>query len=427
MEIKASKLKELMELVKPAIARRPTAKSVTCLSLGNGKAVATDLETMIIANVPEAEAPMLLPYSQIAEMLKYVPGHETLKIEQKGKAVSLSWNEGSASYPTEDFADFPVLPAMTARAEELVDGDTLIAAVKSVLPYTAGDDTRPTLSGVTLMLGSPTSVAAGDGFRMAYQAMGILFPLEEKVIVPARSVAILEHVFMKTPRTPPVTSDSLIKVVIARRQLRLSLIEPNKLRLDFGTSASVVINLIQGQPPAWVSLIPKGEPILQRQLFAPQLEAAVKRVGAITRKGKDGHEAVRLQFLTNGKLEISACVEDQEISSSIDPVTTMGEVTKIAFNIRYLLDVLNGKTGIITFSRYTDTGPAVFEYQKLPKVLIMPMQVSWPDDTTPPASAEPKAETADQPSDNKTTDESEASTEEETSEAETIEEKPVTE
>jgi len=149
--------------------------------------------------------------------------------------------------------------------------------------------------------------------------------------------------FAKTPRTPPVTSDSLIKIVTARRQLRLSLIEPNKLRLDFGTSASVVINLIQGQPPAWVSLIPKGEPVLQSQLFAPQLEAAVKRVGAITRKGKDGHEAVRLQFLTNGKLEISACVEEQEISSSIDPVTTMGEVTKIAFNIRYLLVVLNGK------------------------------------------------------------------------------------
>jgi len=88
---------------------------------------------------------------------------------------------------------------MTARAEELVDGDTLIAAVKSVLPYAAGDDTRPTLSGVTLMLGSPTSVAAGDGFRMAYQAMGILFPLEEKIIVPARSVAILEHVFCEDP------------------------------------------------------------------------------------------------------------------------------------------------------------------------------------------------------------------------------------
>jgi hypothetical protein len=92
--------------------------------------------------------------------------------------------------------------------------------------------------------------------------------------------------------------------------------------------------------------------------------------------------------------------------------------SKIAFNIRYLLDVLNGKTGIITFSRYTDTGPAVFEYQKLPKVLIMPMQVSWPGDTPPPASAEPTDET----SNTETTEEPESSGEEETSETETIEE-----
>ena len=65
MEIKASKLKEVMELVKPAIAKRPTVKSVTCLSLGNGKAAATDLETMIIANVPEAESRCCSPIPRL--------------------------------------------------------------------------------------------------------------------------------------------------------------------------------------------------------------------------------------------------------------------------------------------------------------------------------------------------------------------------
>ena len=65
-----------------------------------------------------------------------------------------------------------------------------------------------------------------------------------------------------------------------------------------------------------------------------------------------------------------------------------------------------------------DTSPAVFEYQKLPKVLIMPMQVSWPGDTPPPASAEPTDET----SNTETTEEPESSGEEETSETETIEE-----
>ena len=240
-------------------------------------------------------------------------------------------------------------------------------------------------------------------------------------------MAILDHVFTKTPRTPPITSDSLIKVVTAKRQLRLSLIEPNKLRLDFGTSASVVINLIAGQPPAWVSLIPKGEPILQSQIFAPQLEAAVKRVGAITRKGKDGREAVRMQFLTNGKLEISASIEDQEISSSIDPVTTMGEVTKIAFNIRYLLDVLNGKTGIITFSRYTDTGPAVFEYQKLPKVLDHADVGKLARRYAAPGAEEPKAETTNETSDTGPLKQLNPPVEEETDEQQTGKEEPLTE
>jgi len=98
LEIKVSKLKEVMDLMKPVVPKKPTVKSVACLSLGNGKAVATDLETMVIANLPEAKEPMLLPYSAIAEMLKYVPGDDTLKIEQNGKIVYLSWNGGNILY-----------------------------------------------------------------------------------------------------------------------------------------------------------------------------------------------------------------------------------------------------------------------------------------------------------------------------------------
>ena len=154
MEIKVNKLKEVMELVKPVVPKKPTVKSIACLCMGSGKAIATDLETMVIANLPEATEPMLLPYSSIAEMLKYVPGSEVLKVELKGKIVFLSWSNGSASYPTEDFTDFPILPELTARAEALIDGDILIPTMVAALPYTAEDDTRPVLSGITVVLGS---------------------------------------------------------------------------------------------------------------------------------------------------------------------------------------------------------------------------------------------------------------------------------
>ena len=431
MEIKVTKLNEVMKLVKPAIAKKATVKSVACLCLGNGKAVATDLETMIIANLPEGKEPMLLPYSAIAEMLKYIPGNETLQIELKGKIVYLSWRGGSASYPTEDFMDFPIMPEMAARADGLVDGDVLIAAMMAALPYAATDTARPVLSGVTLVLGTPIEVAAGGGFRMSHQALGLSFPLEEKVIIPAQSVAILDHVFRNTPRTPPATADSLIKVVTAKRQLRMSIIGDNKMRLDFGTTASVVVNLILGKPPEWLALIPKGEPILQSQIFAPQLQAAVKRVRDIAR---DGSGIVRMEF-ADGKLKVSARGGGQEISCTLDTVHTQGEPGRTGLNQSYLLGYLNGKQGIITFSKYTDTGPVVFEYQKFPRVLIMPMSVQW-DDEKPSEKAEPPAEVTAEATietsepealDESTTgEETEASIEEETTKPETVKEPTAT-
>jgi DNA polymerase III sliding clamp (beta) subunit (PCNA family) len=420
LDIKVTKLQEVLELLKPAVPKKSALKAVSYVHLGDGKAVATDLETMIIVNLPEAKDQMLLPFSAISAMLKYVSGNLKINIEQKGKAISLSWNGGSANYPTEDVADFPILPEIKARAEGLIDGDALIAAMNAALPYVAvpvkNASGRPTLEGITLVLGTPMEVAAGDGFRMSHQALGLSFPLEEKVIVPAHSVAILEHVFKKTPRTPPNTADSLIKVVTAKRQLRMALIDENKMRLDFGTSASVVLHLIAGKPPEWLALVPKGEPILQSQIFALQMEAAVKRVKDVAKAGSD---IVRMEF-ADGKLKISAKHDGQEISSTIDTMLTHGEPGRLGINQNYLLDYLNGKQGIITFSKYTDYGPVVFEYQKSPRVLIMPMQVQWGDEPAPPEkpaeTVEPQAEATE--SDTEET-ESESSTEEEATEPET--------
>jgi DNA polymerase III sliding clamp (beta) subunit (PCNA family) len=293
----------------------------------------------------------------------------------------------------------------------------------AALLYVGADATRPVLSGITLVLGAPIEVAAGDGFRMSHQVLGLSFPLEEKVIIPARGVSIIEHVFTKTPRTPPSTAESMIKIVTAKRQLRLSLIGDNKLRMDFGTAASVIINLISGKPPEWLSLIPQGEPVLRSQIFAPQLEAAAKRVRDIA---KNGTGAVRLEFV-DGQVKVSAKASDQEISSTIDTIYTHGEPGRTALDQKYLLDYLNGKQGIIIFSKYTDVGPVVFEYQKSPRVLIMPMAVQWGDETPPAEKTEPPEEATDETSDAEPDEESESSVEEETAEQETGEEEPVTE
>ena len=139
---------------------------------------------------------------------------------------------------------------------------------------------------------------------------------------------------------------------------------------------------------------------------------------------KEGTDAVRLEF-ADGKLKVSAKGGDQEISSTIDTIHTQGEATRIAINQKYVLGYLSGKQGIITFSKYTESGPAVFEDQQSPRMIVMPMVVAWGDE---PAAAkeEPEAEAADEVSDTEAAEESESSGEEETAEPET-EEEPVTE
>ena len=415
MEIQVNKLRELMELLKPAVPKKSAIPSTAYIRLGEGKATATDLETMIIADLPEAEEPMLLPFASIAEMLKYVPGNEMIRIEAQNKKVSLAWSGGTASYPTEAVQDFPVLPEVPTRAEETIDGDTLIAALLAALPYGATEESRPVLCGVTLVLGSPIEVAAGDGYRMSHQVLGLSFPLDEKIILPAHAVRILGHVFSKTPRTPPSSADSLIPIITAKRQLHMALAGENKVRLDLGRTASVVINLVQGSPPDFLKLIPKGEPILQSQVFAPQLEAAVKRVRAIA---KDGKNIVRLVF-ADGNLTVSATGEDQEISATIDTLNTQGEPGRTALDYTYLLDYLSGKQGIVTVSQYDKTGPVAFQYQNSPRVIIMPMFVEWDDEKpTVAEEAEPEPETIEENPEVEPEEKLEPSLEEEAVEAE---------
>ena len=89
MEIRVNKLQEVIDLVKPAVPKKPTVEVAFRLCSGEGKVIATNLETMVIANLPEVKEPMLLPYFPIAEMLRYIPSNNTLKIELKGKTIFL--------------------------------------------------------------------------------------------------------------------------------------------------------------------------------------------------------------------------------------------------------------------------------------------------------------------------------------------------
>jgi len=121
----------------------------------------------------------------------------------------------------------------------------------------------------------------------------------------------------------------------------------------------------------------------------------------------------------DGNLTVSARGEDQEISATMDTLNTQGEPGRTALNLKYLLEYLSGKQGIVIVSQYDKMGPLVFQYQNSPRVLIMPMFVEWGDEKpTAAEKVEPEPETIEENPEVKPEEELESSLEEEATEAE---------
>ncbi len=370
MEVQVRRLRETMALLQPIVPKKPAIKALSNILLKDGQVIATNLETAAMVALPEVDGQCLLPFYSVLDLVKYIPGNDMLTIERSGRELNLSWPEGKASYEAENTSEYPLWSEPELKVEENVDGDTLIPVLLSMIGYCATETDRAVLTGVSVFLGDSIEIASGDGFRMAHQALPIAIPPGDDlntVIIPVNSIRVLNHLWTKGPRTTQDV-DSLVELVSSRGKLQLGFGD-NGLMARFG-SIRMVSRLISGTPPNFVQLIPPKPP-LEVQLYAPDLERAARRVRKVA---KDGKGIVRLVW-EDGSMKVSAKAEGEgEVQATI-PVVIQGEPGKVGLDIKYLLEYLKGKTGLVTMGITSETSPIVFHYRASPLVLIMPMMI----------------------------------------------------
>jgi DNA polymerase-3 subunit beta len=368
MEIRADKMREAMNLLHPVVPKKPTLAVLKSIRLGNGKAMASNLEVTVIVNLSGADTDCLLPFRQVQELLKYVPGENMLTIAPENHHVKIAWDGGSASYQSADADDYPPVPEIQAKVGGTLDGDLLVKTLKEVIYYCATDDKRPVLRGILLSLGDSVVVTAADGFRLAYQALPISFPAQEKIILPLETVEILEHLWHKSPPPLPDTDDSLISKIVGKRQIEASL-GKGFFVTHFG-KVNLFTKLIEGTYPDVNQLIPTDPP-LKVQVFADELNRALHRIKNIS---KNGSGAARLSW-DDTTMTVSAHDSDNaNVETKID-VRAEGGPGKTAVQISYLLDYLKGKESTVIISTTNESSPVLLRYDRTPVVVIMPMQV----------------------------------------------------
>ena len=340
------------------------------------KLSATNLEiamTTWIGAMVEEEGTITVPARLLTEFVNSLPSERIdIELEQGSGVLKLSCGQNKANIHGADPSEFPPIPTVEDGIAASVDPAVLRAAINRVAFAAATEESRPVLTGVELKLGGEKfSLAAADGFRLAVQHGALNAPVdtEMKVIVPARTLNEIGRLL--SDQEEPVE----IVMSPAKGQVLF--------RVTGSQTIETVSQLLQGSFPNYEQLIPQSYET-RAILDLPALLRAARTVAIFAR---DGSNIIRLHVVpgengdSQGKVIISA--KSEEVGDNEDEVvadTIEGGEGKIAFNSRYLLDVLQVlERGKVALETTTSSSPGVFKPTDSEEYIhvVMPMFVQW--------------------------------------------------
>ena len=369
-----------LAIVGRAVANRATLPITQNVLLSTDQSMlklsATNLEiamTTWVGGKVEEEGAITVPSRLLGELVSSLP-REPIELElQPGTGVlRLTCARSEANIHGADASEFPPIPTVEEGVAAQIDPQVLKSAIARVAFAAATEESRPVLTGVEVKLeGEQFSMAAADGFRLAVQHGPLVQAVdsETKVIVPARTLNELSRLL--GDQEEPVE----IMLTPAKGQVLF--------RMKGNETVETVSQLLQGSFPNYEQLIPQGYQTRAVFDLEPLLRAA--RTAAIF--ARDGSNIIRLQVQparegeTAGKLIISARSEEVgDNQDEVDADEIEGDEGKIAFNSRYLLDVLSVlERGKITLETTASSSPGVFKPTGSDDYIhvVMPMFVQW--------------------------------------------------
>ncbi len=365
-----------LSIVQRAVPVRTTLPQASHVLLatdqGRLKLVATDLmiaTTCWIGATVEQEGSITVPARLLTDFVSSLPNEKVdLSVGDRGRQLHISCARNEATMAGGSADDFPPVPSVENGLVLKLEPKQFKRAVSQVEFAAAADDTRPVLTGIhTLAEGEELTLAAADGFRLAVHKLPLKQEVAERieVIIPAR--ALREVVRLIGDDDEPLE----MAFNAARSQILFRM-----------KTVELVATLIQGTFPNYSQLIPQS--FTTRATINMKDFLQETRIAGIF--ARDGAGIVRLQLEPSengdaGKLTISARAEEIGEHRGEMDVKMDGESAKIAFNSKYLQDVLSvldadsvalettspSSPGVI---RPLDTGDSYVH-------VVMPMFVQW--------------------------------------------------
>lgn len=300
---------------------------------GRLKLAATNLEmgiTCWIGAQVEEEGAVTVPARTLVDLVNSLPQeHVDLALIVRTQTLHLQCARTQANLKGIDAHEFPILPSADTPGQVImVSAQELREAVAQTVFAAATEDTRPILTGVQARFqGRQVTFAAADGYRLAVRTAALDQEMDAPltVIIPGR--ALNELLRIAGDQSEPVT----IKLPTGRNQVLFHM-----------ANVDLVSQLVEGNFPDYQQIIPKSH-LTRTVMSVAEFRKACKTSDIFARES--AHTA-RLKIvpgsdLTPGHLTlIATSAETGDNVAELDALVE-GQPIEIAFNVRYIMDVLN--------------------------------------------------------------------------------------
>lgn len=325
-----------LNIVSRAVGTRSTLPvlSNVLLATDNGRLrlAATNLDlgiTCWIGASVEEDGAITVPARTLNDLVNTLsPERVDMDVAVRTNALHLACGATKANIKGIDAVDFPIMPQPGEGDDTLpIPAADFKEMIHLVAFAAARDDSRPVLTGVSISFADGLlTMAAADGFRLSVREIAIEADYYGtfNLVVPAKALQELSRIIGD--------DDETVHLVLPQDRSQV---------LFHMNNVEVVTQLIDGAFPDYRQIIPKETPT-KTVIDTMSLLQACKRADIFAR---EANHTVRVTIEPQdgmaGVMRVSATSSETGDNEVVLDASIEGDSMEIAFNVRYLIDVLN--------------------------------------------------------------------------------------
>jgi len=356
------KLLEGISIVQKAITGKSTMQILEGIYIKTNQTTLTligsdmdvSIQTSVDATIVD-EGSIVIDAKIFGEIIRKLP-NSTIKIETiENQLIKITCEKSVFDVVYMNTNEFPELPEVNENLKISVNQNILKNMIKGTSFAIAQDETRPILQGILFEVKNKNlNLVALDGYRLAIKSEFLDTDIDMEVVIPGKTLnevsKILEDI------------DDIVDITFTNNHILFNL-----------EKTKIVSRLLEGKFINYNSLLPQEHKLLVN-VNRQELQNAIERASLMA---KDGNTNLIRLDLQQDNLIITSNSQLGKVREEIS-IKLQGDEIQIAFNSRYLLDVLkNVEDNEVVMKMSSGISPCVIEEKnnENAKYLVLPVRL----------------------------------------------------